>query len=110
MSPFSRPNQCTKKALSNNVANSTAKALTKSSQDFLEIQQMAETIYTDGLDEPGDFSEVNQAQFEHNTLVVQDMVFQAITEMLADENTTPTTSQLRDAQAIMPAVSYIQMS
>jgi hypothetical protein len=105
MSPFSHPTRRAKKVLDENAASSAAKASSAAAREFLGTQQTSESTGADGLDDSGESTDIDQAQFEHDTLVVQDMVFDAIAQMLAAHSVTPTKDQLRDAQAIMPAVS-----
>jgi hypothetical protein len=71
MSPFTSPTRYTKKVLEQNtVPSETPGVSAQATQDFLETQQAAEGIDGDGLDDPGKSTEVDQAQFEHDTLVV----------------------------------------
>jgi hypothetical protein len=110
VSPFTSPTRRAKKVLeqrstTSEVAGTSAQAI----QDFLDTQQATEGVDGGGLEDPGESSEIDQAQFEHDTLVVQDMVFQAIKQLSALKMASPTTTQLRGAQGIMPAVSGIKV-
>lgn len=107
MAPFSRPTSRAKRVLENKKASTAAKAPAEAVQGFLATQEVVET--TDGLghDESGESDDIDQAEFEHDTLTVQEMVFRAITQVLASGKPSPSTDQLRDAQAIMPAVSFL---
>jgi hypothetical protein len=102
MSPFSRPSQRAKAILDENTPKPAVKAATKAIETFLETQQLDNTD-AEALEDP-ESAEVDQAQFEHDTLVVQSMVFKAIEQLFVKYSIAPTKNQLRDAQAIMPAV------
>lgn len=105
LSPFSQPSQRTKKVLEKGTTRSTAKASTSAAtKDFLHVQQESNVNEADDLDD-AEPVEIDQAQFEHDTLVIQDTVLEAIEQMSASHGVTPTGSQLREAQSIMTAVS-----
>ncbi|EUC55935.1 hAT family dimerization protein, partial [Rhizoctonia solani AG-3 Rhs1AP] len=83
-----------------------SKLATPATQDFLNAQK---EVGVDGAD--ADDTEVlgsdniDPAQFEHDTLVIQDSVLQAIKQVSTSEGIVPTKSELQDAQPIMSIVS-----
>ncbi|KAF8594888.1 hypothetical protein BDV93DRAFT_458143, partial [Ceratobasidium sp. AG-I] len=104
LSPFSRPSRSAKRVLEENMATLEKNASTGATKDFLETQQAPDSVDDEELEDP-DVVEVDQAEIAHDVLVVQDMVFNAINQMVALYGVAPTKHQLRDAQAIMPAVA-----
>lgn len=78
MLPFSRPTKRAKKVIEEHAAASADTPWSKAQQEFLDAQKTDGPVEGDELEEPGEPTELDQGQFQHNTLVVQDMVFQAI--------------------------------
>ncbi|KDN47302.1 hypothetical protein RSAG8_03781, partial [Rhizoctonia solani AG-8 WAC10335] len=104
MSPFSNTSKRSREVIEKNNQNS--KLITPAIQDFLYTQKEvgAEGVDADDAEVLGS-NNVDPAQFEHDTLVVQDSILQAIEQVSASKGIVPTKSELQDAQSIMSIVS-----
>jgi hypothetical protein len=105
MSPFSRPSQRTRKVLEQ-APRPTSAAAKRATQGFIQAQQTSNVGDSAELDD-SEAADIDEAKFEHDTLVVQDVVYRALEQFSSSHSLVPTAQDLRDAQAIMTIVSSI---
>ncbi|GAB1526968.1 hypothetical protein RhiTH_010142 [Rhizoctonia solani] len=105
MSLFTCPNLCMQKVLEQ-AAQPTLAASKHATQGFLQAQQSSnngENLELDNLET----ADIDEAKFEHDTLVVQDVVYQALEQFSALHLLLPTVQELQDAQAIMTTITDV---
>lgn len=107
MSPFNRPSQRTRKVLEQ-APRPTSSAAKRATQGFLQAQQSPNTGESGELDD-SEVADTDEAKFEHDTLVVQAVVYQALEQLSSVYSLVLTAQDLRDAQAIMTTVSTARL-
>ncbi|CAE6533464.1 unnamed protein product, partial [Rhizoctonia solani] len=106
MSPFTRPSQRTRKVLEK-APRPTSTAAKRAIQGFLQAQQVSNAGDSTELDD-SEAAEIDDAKFEHDTLVVQDVVYRALEQLSSVHSVVlPTAQDLRDAQGIMTTVANL---
>ncbi|KAG9119856.1 hypothetical protein FRC07_004908 [Ceratobasidium sp. 392] len=100
MLPFTRPSKRTKAVLDRHAAEARSPA----AQDFVQAQQLSQAQEGDDLDTV-DSADIDEAKFEHDTLVVQSLVLKAIEQLSAEHSVALTKAQLKNAQSVMPIVA-----
>ncbi|EUC67758.1 hypothetical protein RSOL_560480, partial [Rhizoctonia solani AG-3 Rhs1AP] len=105
MSPFNRPSQRTRKVLEK-APRPTSTAGKRATQGFLQAQQVSNIDNSGELDD-SEALDIDEARFEHDTLVVQAVVYQALEQLSSMYSLVLTTQDLREAQAIMTTVANL---
>ncbi|KAF8701461.1 protein dimerization, partial [Rhizoctonia solani] len=105
MSPFNCPSQRARKVLEQ-APWPTSSAAKHATHGFLQAQQASNTGDNGELDN-SEAADIDKAKFEHNTLVVQAVVYQALEQLLSMHSLVLTAQDLCDAQAIMTTVANL---
>ncbi|EUC59806.1 hypothetical protein RSOL_323740, partial [Rhizoctonia solani AG-3 Rhs1AP] len=105
MSPFNRPSQKARKVLEQ-APRPTSSAAKRVTQGFLQAQQVSNMGYSGELDD-AESADIDEAKFEHDTLVVQAVVYQALEQLSSMYSLVLTAQELCDAQAIMTTVANL---
>ncbi|CUA75529.1 Putative AC transposase [Rhizoctonia solani] len=105
MSPFSRPNQRARKVLEQ-APRPTSAASKRAIQGFLQAQQNSNLGDAPEFDD-SKAADIDEAKFEHDTLVVQDVVYRALKHLSSSHYAIPTIQELREAQVIMTTVANL---
>lgn len=108
MLPYSRPSKRTKRVLARDSASKASVPPSSIVQEFLQAQQLDTAPENDELESP-DSAEVDEGEFEHDTLVTQESVVNAIEQLHALCKVVPTKQQLRNAQGIMTKVRIVKI-
>ncbi|QRV90399.1 hAT family dimerization protein [Ceratobasidium sp. AG-Ba] len=104
MLPFSRPSKRTKQVLYRTKIEESDKSSSKAIQEFSHVQQAETSAESEELDSPNS-AEIDDSEFEHDTVVAQESVVKAIDQLYVRYKIAPTKQELQSAQDIMPKVA-----